>query len=220
MPARSPTTRGGAQKKATPQELVVRGVWTNEMAMVEAELAETQAALASELAAKGKLLSVADGERLQLQVELHEKMRAQAVEEARDALKKCSDMAQELATERAKALQLHEALQRDRASAVKFRAALGPLVALVGDIYPDLLPNVSVPEVVTSLPSSQARPSAPAAAAAAAAAARPAAEAHATAAAAEAAAAPAAASELPQADVEVGSTVMNAADATEQGLAA
>lgn len=145
MPARSPTTRG-AGKKATPQELEQRArqlVWTNEISMMDTELAETKAALADALAAKGKLLSVADAERLQTQLKQHETMRSQAVEEARDALKKCSDMAFELATERSKCIALHEAAQRDRESAVNMRAALAPLMALVGDMYPDLLPKVA-----------------------------------------------------------------------------
>ena len=147
MPGRSPTTRGGAQKKATPQELDQRArqlVWTNEVIMMETELAETKAALADALAAKGKLLSVADGDKLQMQAKQHESMRTQAVEEARNALKKCSDMAEELATERARSLALHEELQRDRASAVKMRAALAPLMALVGEIFPELLPAVGI----------------------------------------------------------------------------
>jgi hypothetical protein len=176
MPPRSPTTRG-AGKKATPQELEQRArqaVWTNEMSMIDTELDETKMALADALAAKGKLLSVADGEKLQTQIKLHETMRSQAVEEARDALKKCSAMALELATERAKCIALHEAAMRDRDSAGKLRLVLAPLMALVGDIYPELLPQVAaagmpanaIPELVMDTTTPSVQPGAPAAAAA------------------------------------------------------
>ena len=160
MPPRgSPTTRG-AGKKATPQELVQKTVISGEMNVMETELAETKAALAEALAAQGKLLSRAEGERLQNQVKQHETKRSQAMEESREALKKCSDMAQELAAERAKNIKLLEVQQREREQAEKMRTAFAGIIsALRGS---DLIPAATAEASVTSSAPNPANAPAPA----------------------------------------------------------
>ena len=128
------------------------------MSMMETELAETKAALAEALAAKGKLLSLADGEKLQKQVKHHETMRSQAIEESREALKKCNDMAQALAAERAKCIQLLEEQHREREATGKMRSAFTSFISLMNDVSPDLIPAAATMPAVAAVSSPSTTP--------------------------------------------------------------